>query len=90
MEPTNTTSKWLNREVWQVIREFFAYILVAYFIYQNKELDREKTEILKVQIEVLSKTKETEAKQLQIIDKILNEKSSRYNNSEPFSHNSRE
>lgn len=81
MENQTPTPKWLSRENLQVIREFFAWLLVIYFVYQNKELDKEKTEILKAQIEVLNRTKETESKQLQIIDKIINEKAVKNNDS---------
>lgn len=90
MENQTPTPRWLSKENLQVIREFFAWLLVIYFVYQNKELDKEKTEILKAQIEVLNKTKETEAKQLQIIDKIINEKAQNSNNTRSISDNNRE
>lgn len=90
MENQTPTPRWLSKENLQVIREFFAWLLVIYFVYQNKELDKEKTEILKAQIEVLNKTKETEAKQLQIIDKIINEKAQNSNNTRSISNNNRE
>lgn len=77
MENTQNTPWYAKEKTWQTIREFFAWILCCYFIYQNKELDKEKTKILQAQIEIMSKSKETEMKSLEILQKAVNEKSNK-------------
>lgn len=84
MEPT-TAVKWLTKERLQLIEKFIVYILLLYFIYESKQLDIEKTKILQQQIEVLSKGKESESQQLQIIDKLIHEKSTSDNTTESVS-----
>lgn len=90
MEPTPNTPRWLSKENLQVIREFFAWLLVIFFIYQNKQLQAEIAAIYKAQIQVLTGKADTESKQLQIIDKILNEKTSNNNTTKPLPDNDRE
>lgn len=80
MEPVLNQKNWLDAAKLQVIREFFAWILVIYFIYSNKELDKEKTEILKAQIEVLNREKDTQIKLLEITNKMVNDKNNQNNN----------
>lgn len=73
MEPTTTAFKFLTKERLQLIEKFIVYILLLYFIYENKQGEIEKTKILQQQIEVLSKNKDSENQQLQIINKLINE-----------------
>lgn len=83
MEPqTNQPQKpwYLNRETGQVVREFFAWILCIYMLYWNKQLDDEKTTILRAQIEVLQKQKESEERLLKITEKIVSKNNENQNN----------
>lgn len=90
MEPTPNTPKWLSKENLQVIREFFAWLLVIFFIWQNKQLNAEIAAIYRSQIQILIGKGDTESKQLQIIDKIINEKTSSSNNTKPSPNDDRE
>lgn len=72
MDPNTIPKTWFDRAKLSTLREFFAYLLVVYFLWQNKEIEREKTEILKAQVEVLSREKETQIKLLEITQKIIN------------------
>jgi len=85
MEPTTSAIKYLTKERLQLIEKFIVYILLIYFIYENKQSEIEKTKILQQQIDVLSKNKDSENQQLQIINKLVNAKPNSNDDTKPVS-----
>lgn len=78
----NNAKPWyLNRDVWALVEKFFVWMLNVYLLWQIKELDKEKTTILQTQIEISVKNKEIESRSLDLLEKVINERSSQNYNS---------